>query len=301
MDTLTFLQVLYRGATGFVELRSTVKPAEFVSTLELETDDGRLGVQSFLDQCVANPKMLPYYGVALRREPINGRYENCSVLTCVYCDADYKEHGEETVNDAIAALSYPPSIVVNSGNGLHCYWLLTQPLYDMARASKLLDLWVRTVPVADWGVSDVPRVLRLPQTLNRKYSPPRKCEIQVMHEDLRYDADDLEAHAKQCAAERGESVPEAGVIAPAWQLPESIGAGERHGSLYKFMRSIQSRYALTFEEALPMIQAVNKTRCSPPIADGELRRYLARGWRSADRAGFERPKRLAMQDDGREL
>lgn len=299
LDTLTFLRALYGNERGFIELRPTTAPAMF-----LDNPLGCVGVDRLnehLTRLERNPKMLPYFGVALRREPTNGRYENCSSLTVLYADCDFKEHGEKAVRKAVEALPYEPSIIVNSGNGLHLYWRLLVPLREMGRASKLLDAWVRTISVADWGVNDVPRVLRLPGTLNHKYDPPRPCVLEHCDETSLFDANELEIYAKQMAVERGESVPEAGVIAPAWILPESIGAGERHGSLYKFMRSLQSRYALTFDEVFPLIQAVNKKRCSPPIAELELRRYLVRGWRSADRAGFERPARLAYQDDGREL
>jgi hypothetical protein len=237
----------------------------------------------------------------LRREPTNGRFENCQALTALFADCDFKEHGEAAVRDYIALMDYRPSLVVNSGNGLHLYWRLNEPLTDMQRAAKLLDLWVRTIPVADWGVNDVARVLRLPGTLNHKYAPPRPCVVESGNEFITYDVDDLEMHAKQCAVERGESLPELGMIQPAWLLPQEVTSGERHGQLYRFMRSIQSRYGLTFEEVYPLMQAVNKTRCSPPVSETDLQRYLRRGWRNADRAGFERSPRLALQDDGRDL
>lgn len=300
VDTHTFLHALFGEEKGYIELRPTSRPATFLShNMNAPVSRGYVG--DHLQLLERDRKALPYFGVALRREPTNGRYENCKALTVLYADADFKEHGEAVVRAEVAKLLYQPSIIVNSGNGLHLYWRLAVPLREMGRASQLLDLWVRTIPVADWGVNDVPRVLRLPGTLNHKYDPPRPCVVEHLDATSLFDASELEIHAKQCAAERGESVPEAGIIAPAWQLPDSIGAGERHGQLYRFMRSIQSRYALTFDEVLPLIASINKTRCSPPINDGELRRYLARGWRSADRAGFERPTRLAFQDDGRQM
>jgi hypothetical protein len=284
-----------------LELRPATKPATFLShNMNAPASKGFIG--DHLQQLERDRKMLPYFGVALRREPTHGRYENCKALTCVFADCDFKEHGEAAVRAAVAALPYPPTLVVNSGNGLHLYWLLTEPLTDLTRASKLLDLWVRAIPVADWGVNDVARVLRIPGTLNHKYDPPRPCVVEVAEPERRYEASELETHARLCAAERGESVPEAGVIAPAWLLPNEIAAGERHGQLYRFMRSMQSRYGLTFDEVLPLMRAVNTTRCQPPIPDHDLSRYLRRGWRGADRAGFERPTRSALfQDDGRDL
>ncbi len=301
MDTFSFFCALYGSEPGYIELRPTSRPAVFLQAPVFKNTEEAARLNTYLRLLQANPKLLPYFGVALRREPANGRYENCHALTCVYADCDFKEHGEDAVRAVVAALPYPPSLVVNSGNGLHLYWLLTEPLRDMARASKLLDLWVRTIPVADWGVNDVPRVLRIPNTANHKYDPPRPCRVELDESHRRYEPSELETHARQMAAERGESVPEAGVIAPAWLLPDEITAGERHGQLYRFMRSLQSRYGLTFDEVLPLIKTVNAKRCHPPVAEGDLQRYLARGWRGADRAGFERPARLAFQDPGRDL
>lgn len=298
MTTHEFLHALFGNDDGYIELRSTTQPAVFIS---IRPPHRGHYLSDYLNRLRNNPKMLPYFGVALRREPTNGRFENCKALTVLFADCDFKEHGEEHVRAEIAKLPYPPSIVVNSGNGLHLYWRLTQPLTDMKRAAKLLDQWVRTISVADWGVNDVARVLRLPGTLNHKYEPPRQCFVEAFTSPQTYEVEDLEIHAQQCALARGESVPEAQEIQPAWILPQEITAGERHGQLYRFMRSIQSRYGLSFEEVYPLMRAVNGSRCNPPISEGDLQKYLRRGWRNADRAGFERSPRLSMQDDGRDL
>lgn len=295
--TLDFFHALYsRCNGGYIELRPTTAPAQFVP---LPLAGREWLVEAHLAKLAAHPKLLPYFGVATRLATTHGRYENCGELPTLFADCDFKEHGEEAIRAAVAELFYPPSAVVNTGGGLHLYWFLTEPTRDLALAARLLDLWVRTIPVADYSVSDVARVLRIPfGTLNHKYTPPRTCAIEDMDARVVYDAADLLAHAQQCALERGESVPEAGEVAPPWLLPPSIGQGERHGALYTFMRSIQSRYALTFDEVLPLLQAVNRTRCEPPIPDAELRRYLQRGWRSPDRAGFTRRSAL-LQDTGK--
>lgn len=79
----------------------------------------------------------------------------------------YKERALHKINE----LYYPPSVIIDSGGGYHCYWLLRQPVpVDECNLSDLQVLqhsWVRMV-AADSGASDLRRVLRLPGTLNMK-------------------------------------------------------------------------------------------------------------------------------------
>jgi hypothetical protein len=81
---------------------------------------------------------------------------------------------------AIRGLAVPPSVIVDSGGGYHCYWLLatTVPLDDTNRADlqAVQHAWVQMVG-ADPGASDLRRVLRVPGTFNTKPGfgahPPR--------------------------------------------------------------------------------------------------------------------------------
>ncbi|MEZ4615754.1 MAG: DNA-primase RepB domain-containing protein [Caldilineaceae bacterium] len=71
----------------------------------------------------------------------------------------------------IESLYYPPSVIVDSGGGYHCYWLLreTVPLDDANRddVQVIQHGWVQMVG-GDSGAADLRRVLRLPGTYNRK-------------------------------------------------------------------------------------------------------------------------------------
>jgi len=71
----------------------------------------------------------------------------------------------------IESFCYPPSIIIDSGGGYHCYWLLRKsiPLDESNRDDIQLIQhgWVQLVG-GDRGAADLRRVLRLPGTYNHK-------------------------------------------------------------------------------------------------------------------------------------
>lgn len=71
----------------------------------------------------------------------------------------------------VEALPFAPSIIIDSGGGYHCYWLLerTVPLDESNRddVQMIQHGWVQMVG-GDRGAADLRRVLRLPGSYNRK-------------------------------------------------------------------------------------------------------------------------------------
>lgn len=102
-----------------------------------------------------------------------------AAINCLYAEFDAKQYGSK---EAIAAhldqSTFPqPSVVVDSGGGLHGYWLLRETFAldtdDRRGAAEVIQkLWVQTVG-GDPAVHDLVRILRIPGTLNFKYDPPR--------------------------------------------------------------------------------------------------------------------------------
>jgi hypothetical protein len=85
-----------------------------------------------------------------------------------YADpAPYKQRAQAVID----ALYYPPSVIVASGGGYHCYWLLrdTVPVDEANRADvqAVQHHWVQLVR-ADPGAADLRRLLRVPGTYNMK-------------------------------------------------------------------------------------------------------------------------------------
>ncbi len=100
----------------------------------------------------------------------------------------------------VAQMTPAPSVIVASGGGFQCFWLLSETFYlrndaDRKRAIALQKRWVSFVG-GDPGVCDIRRVLRLPGSINHKkaYAPKFPLVTFVKREfDLRYALADLEA------------------------------------------------------------------------------------------------------------
>ena len=110
-----------------------------------------------------------------------------SAVNCFYAEFDAKDFpNKQAIPDHLDASlaayragvgGFPyPSVIVDSGGGYHCYWLLehTVTLTDENRniVARIQAAWVDVVG-GDGGAKDLPRVLRIPGTQNRKpeYGP----------------------------------------------------------------------------------------------------------------------------------
>lgn len=98
----------------------------------------------------------------------------------------------------LRTLPYPPSVIIDSGGGYHCYWLLreTVPLDATNRndVQVIQNGWVKVVG-GDPGAADLRRVLRVPGTYNCKAAfgaeSPQVSFIKTDF-DLLYDYHELE-------------------------------------------------------------------------------------------------------------
>lgn len=114
-----------------------------------------------------------YVGVTTRQSGKNkGNAAHCREIPALWGDIDVYEIGR-TKEEAIAALRafvMPPSIIVDSGGGVQCYWVLTEPADcegDGDDVKKGLTNIAR-VFAGDPKVVDLARVMRLPGTINAK-------------------------------------------------------------------------------------------------------------------------------------
>jgi hypothetical protein len=135
------------------------------------------------------------------RRPVNvrARKEYIAALNCLYAEFDAKDFGgslDETLAH-VRGLAVQPSVIVASGGGYHCYWLLAEPFVldtDKARerAVDVQHRWVAFVG-GDDAAKDIARVLRVPGTLNQKYSPPRPVTFVEQNYSRTYTLDALRA------------------------------------------------------------------------------------------------------------
>ena len=137
-----------------------------------------------------------------------GSSDDTSGMGGLWCDIDVGNEGRkkgvnhppdiDTAYDLLNACKYQPSLVVNSGRGLHAYWLFKEfwefQKSELHHGTLLSHLWHRYVIKEFMGeyhvdtVSDMARPLRLVGTINQKYNAP--CYI-VQENDIRYNRRDL--------------------------------------------------------------------------------------------------------------
>lgn len=152
-----------------------------------------------------NPEDM-YYGVGL--SPKNfGTGRRCKAdqimgIPGLYADIDVGEGSKKyppTVDDAISlvtGIEFEPSMIVNSGNGLHIYWLFKEPwIFDddaernfAATLSRRINLFTKERAIKKgWNtdnVSDLARILRPVGSLNCK-GPPKPVTI-IINNKKRY-------------------------------------------------------------------------------------------------------------------
>lgn len=124
--------------------------------------------------------------------------EDIAAINCLYADVDSKDHGSKEAASAHVQSMHPrPSVIIDSGNGYHCYWLLDEPFpldtpTAFRKAKTLQEKWVTFVG-GDKAVHDLARILRLPGTFNYKYSPPRPIVVRYASFERTYSLNDLAA------------------------------------------------------------------------------------------------------------
>jgi hypothetical protein len=117
---------------------------------------------------------------------------NALWLNAIWIDCDVKAgdpkhyHTLTEAWDAIDAFRLKvglpaPTMTVHSGGGWHIYWASDKPLPTAewrAYADGLKALLLREGIKCDTGLTtDAARLLRVPGTLNHKYTPPRPVEL----------------------------------------------------------------------------------------------------------------------------
>ena len=104
-----------------------------------------------------------------------------AAVNCLYSEFDSKDWpAEDDLINHIATMQPVPSVIVRSGGGYHCYWLLNNTANvtpaNRAEIASIQRAWVDYIH-GDDGAKDLARVLRVPGTQNFKYSPPREVSF----------------------------------------------------------------------------------------------------------------------------
>ncbi|MDR1628540.1 MAG: DUF927 domain-containing protein [Oscillospiraceae bacterium] len=204
MNTEDFLKIIYNGCdTGFITI--TMLPKAKTSWFKFQ-DFEKAATFSENQGKFTNV----FFGVGLRKNilknGLRGGENDISHITTLYADIDIKSdaHAQkclpENIDEAVNFLNsliLKPSITVNSGNGIHGYWLFNEPYKIIGSESKnlIISLFKAFGKYINQGakkhgwkidnISDLARILRLPGTLNHKLKTKTMCEV-ISHDERRY-------------------------------------------------------------------------------------------------------------------
>lgn len=183
------------------------------------------------------------------RRSVNHRAKviDVAAVNCLYAEYDDKDFTgrHEGALARLLQVDPAPSAIVDSGGGFHAYWLLSEPLAVTPDTSPALEAsqkaWVHYAG-GDLTVHDLARVLRVPGSLNFKYSPPRPVSFVHLNMATVYRLAELLEVTPPPLWEKVETpssrLPSRGTISP----PQGDGAidalrrrkMERAGQLAKF-------------------------------------------------------------------
>lgn len=152
-----------------------------------------------------------YFGVATRRGR-RGKKENCLRVGALFVDLD---------TTVLPNIEPKPTVVVNSGHGLHLYWLLKSPVQVLGHIAELeaINRGLISRFGGDPASVDLSRVLRIPGTINHKngnkvpVEATRGSAEAFLVPDLRKYAGRVKETVMRPDCKLGKVVPVSGAIA----------------------------------------------------------------------------------------
>jgi DNA-binding transcriptional MerR regulator len=213
---------------------------------------------------ITPPKILAdanvYVGVATRQAN-QGDKDAVVQIPAVWVDVDFKETPESVAQAHLDKFPLKPSIQVHSGNGWHLYWLLETPAEpnDIPRLESVNRKLAHYFG-GDKAAHDASRILRLPGTMNVKYTPPRLSTLVMANPNRIYGLDDFDFLPSP-------PTPPAPVSAHQNGL-QGVPEGQRHTRTVQLTGHFLHK-GLPIEEIHSILSLWN-SRNAPPLPEGEL-------------------------------
>ena len=179
---IKFFQTLYQNCDfGFIEIRKLPsRKQEFIPLTNIEL------ISTICTELDQNQ----YFGVALR-DGNGGTKDNITQIPAVWADLDFKDVPREIAHKRIQEFPFKPSVLVKSGHGVHCYWILNEPsIIEDIGIIEDINKRIADFLMGDPAACDASRILRIPGTMNIKREPHVKCEV-VITDNFTYNPDDF--------------------------------------------------------------------------------------------------------------
>jgi hypothetical protein len=152
-----------------------------------------------------------YFCVSTLRDGANGRSKsNVGWLAGLHADVDYKDHdlAPEEIQHRLGATLLPASLVIETGGGLHCYWLFHEAEAATPEAVARIETALRRLADhigGDPQCAECARLMRVPGTVNYKREVPVAARVLEDRPAARYELAELEewlAEARPLLARR---------------------------------------------------------------------------------------------------
>jgi hypothetical protein len=162
-----------------------------------------------------------------------------------------------------------PTLIINSGHGVHPYWRFAEPLTDLRLWTQLQRQLIAAVG-SDAAIHNPERVMRLPGFENLK-SDPVPCYVLDADPARGYSVEELKRVLGQYAP-AGQGNFRASASNQVNCTAECIIAdGERNSTLTS-LGGVMRRAGMGESELCEALDAINRRRCRPVLSDEEVRR-----------------------------
>jgi hypothetical protein len=214
-----------------------------------------------------------YFGVGTRNGD-GGTKAHLVNIPCVWADIDFKTLPIDVAREKIAHFPLKPSIIVSSGGGIHAYWLLKEPVgYSDTESVEDVNRRIQAHIGSD-DVHDASRILRVPDTVNRKpeYNPQPICKV-LRDNDFYYNIEDfLEILPKAQESKRGTNPDKK---SSGW-LVEAMKGIDKSQTPEKSRNVTGTKIAGYFINKLPQQDVLTILRTwninnKPPLDENELK------------------------------
>ena len=260
-----FFNHLYEHCEGFIEFRPLPSGKREYFLLKHKEQ-----MQKF---CKQHSHENLYFGVATR-DGAGGTKENIVNIPAVWSDADFKDIGRKSLYKKLEAFPFSPSIIVSSGGGAHFYWLLKEPV-EKDELGKVEEVNRRIAQqlAGDMNACDAARILRVPGTVNRKYTPGRICKCTQL-KNFYYSLDSFldllpEVKSNKSFSKNSNGNP------IGWLLEALKGVTEHDPGRDKTATKIAGYFInkLNFSDILTILLAWNEHN-APPMDEKDIRRLV---------------------------
>lgn len=263
--TASFLTILFPEMENeFIEIRGVHSIDKEVYPYFLESRERLVKELGGMD---ALKKITNVYIGVCPRSRKEGTKDAVSRAHVLWLDLDVKNPQGSEKQDVLKRLEgfvFPPTIIVDSGNGYHAYWALKESESD----KKLIEQYLRSLADAlgaDKSCCEVARVLRLPGTLNRKVEhAPLDVRIVRLDANRTYNLSDFDLIIGSDLKDPHPSSQDFknGAV-------EFIAQGKRNTVLTSLGGTLRKK-GINPEVLADMLKVANSHLCRPPLSETEV-------------------------------